>query len=589
MAGAGGDGVVSTGDSLISAVASEGYYSLVTKSFGPQIRGGESSCRVRISTRPVPSPGGALDVAIALNWEDFLKFGAELPVGTHTIVLYDTRTGVAPDQIPLGVTPAEVMAVPIGDMARDAGSEKAKNTVVLGFLAQWFGIAPDALRGGMRKKFRKKSEKVLEQNEKAFSAGIEYAKNNPLKLARPLRKVEAARKIVTDGNDMVAAAAIFAGCKFFGGYPITPSSEIMHFLARELWKYGGAVVQAEDEMAGIGTALGASYAGVKAMTATSGPGMSLKTEIIGLATISELPLVIVNVQRGGPATGIPTKSEQADLFQAAFSAHGDVMRPVLASTGVADTFPVVVEAFNLAEQFQTPVIVLTDQEISQRKEAVDPVDTSRYELVERLRPTAQDLEDYVRFRQTESGISPVSHPGMPGGSYLASGIEHNEHGDPTANGAIHHRMNEKRMRKFARIYERKDLIHIEGDEGAPIGVVSWGSSACVCREAVEMARADGLKVKLLVPHLLYPVLEDVYREFFASVTGGLVVEQSYQGQLYRILRMFVDVPQGVQPYARSGANPFLPGEIVTQIRELAGVLKKRRETGARASEQWGQL
>jgi 2-oxoglutarate ferredoxin oxidoreductase subunit alpha len=217
---------------------------------------------------------------------------------------------------------------------------------------------------------------------------------------------------------MCAAAALFAGCTFFSGYPITPSTEIMQFLDREIWKYGGTVMQAEDEIAGIGAVVGATFAGKKAMTATSGPGMSLKTEILGLASIAELPLVCVNVQRGGPSTGIPTKAEQSDLFQAVFSAHGDCLRPVLAPTSVGDVFGITVEAFNLAEYYQTPVIVLSDQEIAQRKETVEPIDTSKFQLVERRRPTETELAKYERFKLTESGISPLSHPGMAGGNYL---------------------------------------------------------------------------------------------------------------------------------------------------------------------------
>src|SRR5207248_2389383 len=208
---------------------------------------------------------------------------------------------------------------------------------------------------------------------------------------------------------------------------------IMQSLDRELWKYGGTVLQAEDEIAGLGAVVGASFAGNKAMTATSGPGMSLMTEMLGLASIAELPLVCVNVQRGGPSTGMPTKPEQSDLFQAAFSAHGDCLRPVLAPTDVGDMFGVTVESFNLAEYYQTPVIVLSDQEIAQRKETVDPIDTSAFRLLERRRPTETEVAtSYARFKLTESGISPISHPGMPGGNYLASGIEHNEMGRPTA-------------------------------------------------------------------------------------------------------------------------------------------------------------
>ncbi|HSD29624.1 MAG TPA: 2-oxoacid:acceptor oxidoreductase subunit alpha [Vicinamibacteria bacterium] len=580
MAGSGGDGIVSAGDAMITAAALEGYHAVLTKSFGPQIRGGESSCRVRLSTRPVPSSGGTLDVAVALNWDDFLKFGGELPVGGRTTVVYESATGVPADRLPLpGVNPWESIAVPIAEMAKkNAGTEKAKNSVVLGLLAGWLGVGRGSLLAGIRKKFGRKGAEVLQGNESAFAAGVQYAAEHPLREPRTLAAATGAAegKLVVDGNDMCAAAALFAGCEFFGGYPITPSSEIMHFFGREVWKYGGTMMQAEDEIAGIGAVVGASFAGKKAMTATSGPGMSLKTEMLGLASIAELPLVCINVQRGGPSTGIPTKSEQSDLFQACFSAHGDVARPVLAPTSVADTFALTVEAFNIAEHYQTPVVVLSDQEIAQRKETVDPIDTRAFTIVERRRPTAAELENYERFKATESGISPISQPGMPGGSYLASGIEHNERGAPTASGEVHARMNDKRIRKLDPLKRRRDLFTVEGEPHAPVALVSWGSVSGTAREALEIARAEGIQAKLLVPKLLFPVAEEVYADFFRNVKAGLVVEQSHQGQLYRILRMYVNVPAGVQPLARSGSNPILPASIVDRLKKIVLGLQRQR-------------
>jgi 2-oxoglutarate ferredoxin oxidoreductase subunit alpha len=581
MAGSGGDGIVSAGDAMITAAALEGYHAILTKSFGPQIRGGESSCRVRLSTRPVLSSGGALDVAVALNWDDFLRFGGELPVAGRTTVVYESATGVTSDRLPLpGVTPWEAIPVPIAEMARKtAGTERAKNSVVLGLLAGWLGVGRDSLLAGIRKKFGKKGEEVLQGNENAFAAGVKYAEEHPLREPRTLAAPPQGMKddkLVTDGNDMCAAAALFAGCQFFGGYPITPSSEIMHFFGREVWKYGGTMIQAEDEIAGIGAVVGASFAGKKAMTATSGPGMSLKTEMLGLATIAELPLVCVNVQRGGPSTGIPTKSEQADLFQACFSAHGDAVRPVLAPTSVTDTFAITVEAFNVAEEYQTPVVILSDQEIAQRKETVDPIDTRAFRVVERRRPTAAELEKYERFKATESGISPISQPGMRGGNYLASGIEHNERGAPTASGEIHARMNEKRIRKLDPLKHRRDLFLVEGDAEAPLALVSWGSVAGTAREALEIARREGIRARLLVPRLLFPVAEEVYADFFRGVQAGLVVEQSHQGQLYRMLRMYVDVPAGMQSLARSGSYPILPTSIVMRLQKIVLGLQRQR-------------
>ncbi len=580
MAGSGGDGIVSAGESLISAAASEGYHAMMTKSFGSQIRGGESSCRVRIAVDPLFGPGGVLDVAVSLDWGDFLKFGAELPVGGRTVVIYEEKSGVAPDQLPLpGIVPEQVFAVPIGELAREAtGTERAKNSVVLGLLAEWFGIPAAAILRGMAKTWADKGAALIEANERAFNLGYTHAASRPLAVPRTLDLAppeRAGKQLLLDGNDMCASAALFAGCDVFGGYPITPSTEVMQTLAREIWKYGGAVLQVEDEIAGIGVAVGASFAGKKAMTATSGPGMSLKTEMLGLATIAELPLVLLNVQRGGPSTGTPTKPEQSDLFQAAFSAHGDVVRPVLAPTSVADTFAVTVEAFNLAEQYQTPVIILSDQEIAQRKETVEPFDLSRFALIERKRPTAAELKNYQRFADDGSGVSPISHPGMPGGTYLAAGIEHNEHGDPTVSGKVHGRMNAKRFKKLAPLQGRRDLFIIEGDPRAPLALIGWGSVGGVCREALHLATAQHLRVKLCVPQLIYPVAEGVYREFFEGVEAGLVVEQSHQGQLYRILRMMLDVPPGIVSFTRSGANPFQPTEVLARLSELAMALQLR--------------
>jgi 2-oxoglutarate ferredoxin oxidoreductase subunit alpha len=572
MAGSGGDGIISAGESLINAAAREGYFAVLTKSFGSQVRGGESSCRLRVSTRPVLNPGGTLDVAVVLNWEDFLRFGGELPVSDDTIVIYESKTGVEPAVIPLqGVKPAVVVSVPMEAMAlQAAGVLLAKNNVVLGLLAGWFGLGRDSILARIRTKFAKKGEAVVQSNERAFVAGLAYADKNPLGHDRRLGPAAANGKerLLTDGNEMCGAAALFAGCKFFGGYPITPASEVMEYLNRHIWKYGGSFLQAEDEIAGIAAAVGASFAGVKAMTATSGPGLSLKTEVLGLASVAELPLVCVDVQRGGPSTGMPTKREQADLFAAAFSAHGDTVRPVLAPISVQDTFGVTVEAFNIAEQYQSPVIVLSDQEIAQRKEIVSPIDTSQIRLVERLKPTAQELDSYVRFRFTESGVSPISHPGMKGGNYLAAGIEHNELGAPTVNGEMHARMNDKRLKKMAPLQKRRDLFMTEGDADAVVGLISWGSVAGVALEALQRARAEGLKARLLIPRLLYPVAEEIYDEFFASLRRCVVIEQSHQGQLYRIIRMWVRVPEDFSAMTKSGANPINPQEVLEKIREL---------------------
>ncbi|MDH4261474.1 MAG: 2-oxoacid:acceptor oxidoreductase subunit alpha [Spirochaetia bacterium] len=572
MAGAGGDGVVSAGDSLITALALDKYHAILTKSFGPQIRGGESSFKLRVSTKQVRSIGEHLDLAIALNWDDFLKFGAELPISEKTIVIYDSNTGIEPENIPIKGKPARVFSIPIEEMAiKTAKTNRAKNVVVLGLISGWYGIAESGIITGIRNKFTKKGAEVLKGNEDAFYEGVRYAKENPIssgdiKLAQPL--ADAKLKLLTDGNDICAAAAIFAGCEFFGGYPITPSSEIMQLLSREIWKYSGVTVQMEDEIAGVASAVGGSFAGKKSLTATSGPGMSLKSEIFGLATMAELPLVIVNVQRGGPSTGIPTKSEQSDLFQAVFSAHGDVVRPVLAPIDVEDVFTMTVEAFNIAEYYQTPVIVLSDAELAQRKEVIDDIDVSKFKILNRKKPTEAELENYVRFKFTDDNISPISHPGMPKGNYLAAGIEHTETGAPTSGGEMHAKMIEKRTKKLDPIKKRSDLFITYGDAKAEIALISWGSCAGVAMEACDLANEAGIKVKLLIPKLIYPIAESVYNDFFKSVKKGLVVEQNYLGQLFHVIRMFVSTPDGLKPFSKAGSNPFGAIEIFEKLKAL---------------------
>jgi len=273
MAGSGGDGIVSAGESLLTAAALEGYHGVLTKSFGPQIRGGESSFRLRVCTQKVLNSGGSLDVAVALNWDDFLKFGGELPVGGHTTVIYDSNTSVPPDKIPLvGVTPAEVLAVPIEQMARDTGgSDRAKNTVVLGLMAGWLGIGRAEVIAGIRKRLAKKGAEIVERAEKAFHAGVEYAEQHPLKTSRLMAEPAApTAKFVVDGNDLCAAAAIVAGCDFFSGYPITPSSEIMHFLAAKSGSTAGRCCRPRTKSPVWARSWGLVRR-QEAMTATSGP------------------------------------------------------------------------------------------------------------------------------------------------------------------------------------------------------------------------------------------------------------------------------------------------------------------------------
>lgn len=562
MAGSGGDGVILTGELLARICTNTGYYIYLTKSYGPQIRGGESSFRLRISQEPVHTAGHFLDIGIALAWKDFQRFG-ELQCNQQSHLICEQSDQ---ENIPIEDQPANLHPVDLEGIATEAGSRRARNMVVLGILCQTLGLPAEHARTQIEARFVGK--KNLPQNLTAFNAGLEQANSLnllPVKISVPQSKQD---MMLADGNQLCAAAAIFAGCRFFAGYPITPASEIMHYFSQEVWKYGGSMLQMEDEIAGVGAALGASFAGQKAMTATSGPGMDLKTEIIGLATLAEIPLVIVNVQRGGPSTGLPTRSEQSDLLQAAFGAHGDFIRPVIAPTDVADVFPVTVEAFNLAEAYQTPVILLSDQSIAQRKESFAALNPESLTVVNRKKPDIQNGDVYDRYKLTPDDISPLSHPGMPGAIYQAGGIEHNENGRPDVSGRMHAIMAAKRERKFKSLEQRQDLFEILGDPEAELALLGWGSSAGPLKECLQIATEQGYKVKLLIPRLIFPVSITIYKEFFENIRAGLIVEHSLAGQFNRLLRMYLELPTGLQSFACGAGTPIFAADIFTDLKRV---------------------
>ncbi len=416
LAGSASDGIAAAGEALISAFAQEGYFGTLSTNPGTRIRGGDVFCRVRVSPEPVLNSGGLLDLALVLNWEDFALLSGELSMGPETVLIFDRKAGGPPaDQHFAGGKPSTAISAPLTEIAVHAGAPgQGLEGVILGLLSVWLRLPQKRILEAVGARHRSKNDPVLKDLQRAFAEATEYAKAHPLGRALALdpAKPSGGRRRVADGNEQCARAALFSGCKFFAGYPIAPASEILQYLQREIWKFGGSCLQAEDEIAAAAAAVGASYAGTKAMTATSGPGFSLQTEVLGLASAAELPLVCVDVQRGGPSTGMPTTQEQADLFAATFSCHGDSVRPVLAPTSVADTFDVTVEAFNIAEHYQTPVVVLTDRDLAQGKAVLEPIDPSQFRVESRLEPSKSELRHYARFQITDEGISPISHPGM---------------------------------------------------------------------------------------------------------------------------------------------------------------------------------
>ena len=541
IVGSGGDGAVVAGDLAAMACAAHGLHVIKTEAYGPQIRGGESSSTVRISTTPIAAQGDSIDALVVFRFADFARFRSEMTLSEHCVVLHE------PDDAP----PSELSGfrcVPI------AFGQAGKNLVALGALTAMFGLPAENIRAAVRRRFAKKGAAVIDANLHAFDRGLECGGDAAAFESGSSRR--RTPRLLMSGNEATAFGAIHAGCSFFAGYPITPSSEILHLLSEWLPRIGGTCLQTEDELAAIGAVVGASFSGAKAMTATSGPGLSLMSEMLGLSSIAEIPTVTINVQRGGPSTGIPTKSEQSDLFHAVYGGHGDMPRVVLAPTDVEDAFHTTVDAFNIAEEFQLPVIVLSDQLIAQRRETIDAA--SLVHEVGQRRIACDPDDSWRRYEITDDGVSPMTVPGMPQGMYQTNGLEHDETGRPSSMFVTHERMNAKRYRKLEAIARKYQLFEHFGVRDPELGILCWGSSAGPVHEAVQ--RMNG--VAAFVPRILAPLPIDALNEFLYACRRVLIVETSFAGQFHRYLRSLIDLPRDTRVLARSGGKALTVAEII---------------------------
>ena len=544
VAGEAGEGVLSTGQLILLAAARAGY-GVLTDSVPPaEIKGGHSLFQIRLAPRRLHSRGDEVDILLAFNQEAYDRNIRELRDGG--LLVYDSSEFTPPEN----PGTYQQHALPLTDIAKkEIQFELGKNVVAVGALSALFGLDPEYIRKLLHQRFARKGEDILNKNYQALDAGIGYVERNiPERGSLQVKPGEPddIQRMVVAGNQAIAMGAIAAGCRVYAGYPITPATDIMEFLAAELPKIGGSVVQAEDEMSALGMAIGASYAGKKSMTATSGPGVSLMIELMGLATMAEIPIVIVDAQRAGPSTGMPTRQEQGDLFLATVGGHGEIQRIVLAPVSVSDCFTQSINAFNLAEQFQMPVILMGDTTLGVRAESIPVPDLSKHPIVDRLTiGTKGDANGhapigiesgYRRYQLTESGISPMAIPGQEGGQYVATGLEHNESGRPRSDAANHRRMTEKRFGKLELARQAAPDAHYFGDQDSDVGILCWGSAWGPVVEAIEIAAAKGIKVAAMAPRQVWPLPDHQIKPFIESKRVVLVPEMNYTGQFAQLLR-----------------------------------------------------
>lgn len=577
VCGMAGDGTIAAGGMINDAMSRGGLSVLGFDSYPAEIRGfGRCVTRSRIGDRDILALEEETHVLISLNDEESKSRVPTL--ARNSVVLFDSNPPVfiqEEQSLAAAVEPeTQLYGMPFGDLAAGAaGTTRGRNIVALGGFAAVCGADPDLFREAIGRKFRAKGEQILDRNLKSFEAGYEYARNKfherlMAMFAMPER-AHGPEKVMLSGNLAIGKAALDAGLKLYFGYPITPATPIMEYLAKHLPGRGGSVVQMEDEISSIGAVLGSYYAGTRAMTATSGPGFALMTELITHGIMAEIPAVILNAQRGGPSTGLPTKTEQSDLHAAVFGGPGDSHRIVIAPTNVAECYRYTVKSFQLAEKYQVPVIVLTDFYLDNRVENIPmPEATEEERMAGNLFPDESARGRYVRYVDTESGISPRAIPGEEGFQFSATGLEHAERGTPDYSPANHMKMSAKRHRKVQRALADLPPVEEYAPEGPlDVGVVGWGSTFGSVLEAVNVARERGLRVGALKVAAIYPYHTDAIRKFMARCQEILIPELNYSGQLATLIG-HLHRKDVVRLNLATGV-PFPPSHIRKKIEELA--------------------
>lgn len=562
-----GEGIDSTGETFATALNRRGYYVYGYRHFSSRIKGGHTNYKVRVSTKRRLASADYLDILIAFDQESIDFNIKELRPGG--VVIADEKFHPA---LPEGAD-AVLYTVPFTQLAETAGSSIMKNMVALGASVYVLDLPVDIFAGVIHDTFARKGQKVVDQNMEAIRQGYNYMKEHVDNRAKLQLKPAAGsgQHLFMMGNDAIGLGALTAGCRVMAAYPITPASDIMEYLIKKMPKVGGVVVQTEDEIAAINMIIGAAYGGARAMTATSGPGLSLMMEAIGLAGMTETPVVIVDTQRGGPSTGLPTKHEQSDLYAVLFGNHGEIPKIVLAPSTAEECFYETARAFNLAEQYQCPVIVITDLALSLAKQTVEPlrleaVQIDRGKLVREVDPSHLNGQLFKRYAFTEDGISPRVIPGVKGGIHHVTGVEHNEVGRPDESAANRAQMMHKRLKKLEGV-ELEGSLSFNGPEDYETLIVGFGSSRGPIEEAVERLNSEGRRVAHAHIKVLAPFPTKTLSTYTEKAHNIVVVENNATGQLSKIMKFFgISVP--TRSVTKFDGNPFLPGELYQELKGL---------------------
>lgn len=567
IAGRAGDGVLFTGNVLARLLKRHGWEIVTSRDFPSNIRGEATCYTVRASLDKIYGLGDRVNILLAFDCEAIL---AHLPeIAENGIVFCDGQGVAAPS--PEQARGKTFHRLFLRTLAREQfGQEIYKNVIALGALSYVLDLDPSLLDGIISEMFlKRKGEEVVRKNIQAVRSGYEKAREITAEKERhPLTRRPDDNRILISGDEAIGFGALAAGCRYFAAYPICPASEIWQWLVHYLADFGGAVVQTEDELASLNMALGASFAGARAMTSTSGPGASLMMEAFSLAGMAEIPVVIAHVQRLGPSTGMPTKTQQGDVLQWIFGSHGEFPRIVLAPGTVGECFDLTVGAFNLAEKYQCPVIILTELDMGQDYRTSRAFDFSqvRIERGKLLTPEVlQNIPDFKRYEITDDGISPRALPSWKNGVHLVESLEHDEKGYRDEDPLNRRRMMEKRMRKLN--HAAADLFPPKtwGCQKAEVGFIGFGSTLGAILEAVDELRAKNIASRFLQLRTLWPFPAAEVREFLAESRELFVVEHNFSGELATLIRSQVSPCGEIKSILNYSTRPFTPRDIVEPV------------------------
>jgi 2-oxoglutarate ferredoxin oxidoreductase subunit alpha len=557
--GSGGAGSMTAAGLLLEAAGRCGWYGLMTRSVGPQIRGGEAAAFVRLATHPVECMDDRFDAVIAIDWNKAGRFADEIVLDADSLVIGDPGLGAAPEI--MTASGAGLVEVEMKALAKQIPGGRP-NMIALGIAAGLVGIGEPELDRVMVERLGAKGEAAVEASRSAVAAGREHARAMGRRLSLATSERPGAARWSLTGNEATGLGAVRGGVRFAAAYPITPATEILEWLTPALRQVGGVLVQAEDELASVNMIIGASYGGTPALTATSGPGLALMVEALGLATAAEIPIVVVNVMRAGPSTGIPTKSEQADLNIAVYGCHGDAPHVVVAPLSVADCLFTTQWAVHLAESMQTPAIVLSDQFLGQTQAVIEPPAPVSF-LTRRAAPAAGGAPgSYRRYAQAADSVSPMAIPGMAGGQYTADGLTHDDKGTPSSRTGDHARQLDKRHDKIATHDYGNHWAEVEGDGECVL--LTWGSLSGAAREAAHRLARGGIATRTVAVRLIAPLRRDELLEALGD-RKVLVIEQSHSGQFEGYLRAQAVLGGAVRTLRRPGPLPIRPGEICSAV------------------------